>query len=292
VADTKISALTAYSTEHGDDLLPIVDVHDTSMAASGTDKKATVNQLFGSPSSGQVLYWSGSSTGTPAGAAKWAIGSSGQITATAIADPGSPSATDLWMSSTKPNVFTILRGGLPCRIGGKIWEMTAAGTANANSTTLSSVLSSPPSIPANTLQVGDILRFGFHGTMSMTSSQPTGQANIYLGATVIGSSGAVTPSAVAISSGIWFDLYRIEFQVQAIGVSGSIIGTGCLFGNQSGGGAMQTYVISGGSTNATAPTAVTINTTGALTFDLKWQWGTASASNTCQVLSAYLYLDG
>lgn len=47
--DTKITALTAISTvDPAADPLVIVDVSDTSMAASGTTKKSTINQLLGS----------------------------------------------------------------------------------------------------------------------------------------------------------------------------------------------------------------------------------------------------
>lgn len=58
-ADAKISQLTAYGTQHADDLFAIVDVHDTTMAASGTDKKATVSQIFGGPSNGNLIAWEG-----------------------------------------------------------------------------------------------------------------------------------------------------------------------------------------------------------------------------------------
>jgi hypothetical protein len=45
--DTKITALTAISTvDPAVDVLPIVDVSDTTMAASGTTKKVTLNQLL------------------------------------------------------------------------------------------------------------------------------------------------------------------------------------------------------------------------------------------------------
>ena len=48
MADTKITALTAISTvDPAVDVLPIVDVSDTTMAASGTTKKITSNQLLG-----------------------------------------------------------------------------------------------------------------------------------------------------------------------------------------------------------------------------------------------------
>jgi hypothetical protein len=46
--DTKITALAAIVTvDPAVDVLPIVDVSDTSMAASGTTKKITSNQLLG-----------------------------------------------------------------------------------------------------------------------------------------------------------------------------------------------------------------------------------------------------
>jgi len=46
--DTKITALTAISTvDPAVDVLPIVDVSDTTMAASGTTKKITSNQILG-----------------------------------------------------------------------------------------------------------------------------------------------------------------------------------------------------------------------------------------------------
>ena len=47
--DSKITALTALtSADPANDMFPIVDVSDTTMAASGTTKKSTINQLLGS----------------------------------------------------------------------------------------------------------------------------------------------------------------------------------------------------------------------------------------------------
>ena len=49
MADTKITALAAITTvDPAADVLPIVDISDTSMAASGTTKKITTNQILGS----------------------------------------------------------------------------------------------------------------------------------------------------------------------------------------------------------------------------------------------------
>ena len=48
MADTKITALAAIATvDPAADVLPIVDISDTSMAASGTTKKVTSNQILG-----------------------------------------------------------------------------------------------------------------------------------------------------------------------------------------------------------------------------------------------------
>lgn len=52
MADTKISALAAKTTPGAGDLVPIVDVSDTSMAASGTDKFVTYANLVPS----KLLY--------------------------------------------------------------------------------------------------------------------------------------------------------------------------------------------------------------------------------------------
>ena len=49
MADTKITALTSISTgtDPANDVFPIVDISDTTMAATGTTKKVTTNQLLG-----------------------------------------------------------------------------------------------------------------------------------------------------------------------------------------------------------------------------------------------------
>lgn len=63
--DTKITALTAISTVHvTNDPLPIVDTSDTSMAASGTTKKISINQILGAGGAGSfsTLAASGAAT--------------------------------------------------------------------------------------------------------------------------------------------------------------------------------------------------------------------------------------
>ena len=73
MADTKITALTAITTvDPANDVLPIVDVSDTSMAASGTTKKITTNQILGA--SGTATLASATITGALTAAGNSVIG--------------------------------------------------------------------------------------------------------------------------------------------------------------------------------------------------------------------------
>ena len=64
MADSKISDLTALTTAATGDLLVIVDISDTTMAASGTDKQITAGELLisGLPGAFTTLEASGMST--------------------------------------------------------------------------------------------------------------------------------------------------------------------------------------------------------------------------------------
>ena len=62
MADTKITALTALTgADPENDVIPIVDVSDTTMAASGTTKKISVNNILGA--SGTATLASATITG-------------------------------------------------------------------------------------------------------------------------------------------------------------------------------------------------------------------------------------
>jgi hypothetical protein len=75
MADTKITALTAITTvDPAVDVLPIVDVSDTTMAASGTTKKITSNQILGS--GGTATLASATITGAATAASLTVTGSS------------------------------------------------------------------------------------------------------------------------------------------------------------------------------------------------------------------------
>ena len=66
MADTKITALTSISTstDPANDVLPIVDISDNTITATGTTKKVTLNQLLGAGGNASfgTLATSGAST--------------------------------------------------------------------------------------------------------------------------------------------------------------------------------------------------------------------------------------
>jgi hypothetical protein len=299
VADTKITALTAYGTEHGNDVLPIVDVHDTTMASSGTDKACTIYQLFGNPSTGQLIYWNGSSTGVPAGATDWTVGSSGQLNMAAIADYGSPSAGDLWYSSAT-NSYKQLSAGMPAPVGGIVWQALSTSNAVANTTTQTSLLSSVGTtsgtltIPANGLTAGKVIRPVLWGTNGNAGSV-TLTFYFYLGGNIVW---AYTSGTLATCSGQMWVLYSggagTGLQVQSTGSSGKLIGSLGAYSGQTGG--LYSF---GGGTNSGAVTGTfqagtqqTINTTTSLAMDFQVKWSVANASNTIQLQGGYISIDG
>ena len=102
MADTKITALTALTAADPiNDVIPIVDVSDTTMAASGTTKKISVNNILSSSptASGALtvtgLVTAGSATITGAATVGTTLGVTGNLSAAADSILGTGSkATD------------------------------------------------------------------------------------------------------------------------------------------------------------------------------------------------------
>jgi hypothetical protein len=85
MADTKITALTSISTstDPANDVFPIVDISDTTMAASGTTKKVTTNQLLGAGGTASFATLAVSGLSTLSGNIVMALAKGIDFTATA-----------------------------------------------------------------------------------------------------------------------------------------------------------------------------------------------------------------
>jgi hypothetical protein len=169
----------------------------------------------------------------------------------------------------------------------------SSGTAVANSTALTSLfngatLGGSLTIPANTLQVGSQLRIELFGTFGHTASTPSMYAEIDLGGAILAKTPVYNLAAVTATGNGWLTgtLVAPGFMVQAIGGSGKIIGGTelRLLGSTTG------QLTAVGIANQ-ATSQVTIDTTASLAIDMKIQWGTASPSNTIQLLGGAIYLD-
>lgn len=151
---------------------------------------------------------------------------------------------------------------------------TADGSALANSVTLTDISAAPQiTIPANFLYPGAALRVTASGRFSTTAT-PTLLLGVYYGAvagTALGTTGAITTT-----SGVTNVPWRLEALIicRTIGSSGSLFTQGMVHGISG------TVGVSVVPIPASAPAAVTVDTTAAKTLTIGAQWGTSSASNT------------
>lgn len=161
-------------------------------------------------------------------------------------------------------------------------QPTAAGTALANSTTLTDISQAPQfTLPANFLQAGSALRLTAHGVFSNTGT-PTLIVGFYYGG-VAGIALAAT-AATTTTTGATNWSWRAEclVTVRSTGSSGTAWTQG-QFANPTALTTQSSIVMPG-----TAPAAVTIDTTAAKTLTVGAQWGTASASNTITLHGFYV----
>jgi hypothetical protein len=152
----------------------------------------------------------------------------------------------------------------------------ADGAAYGTSVTLTEVSPTPQIIlPAGILELGTRLEWYAFGRFSNTVT-PTLTFGLYSGtiAQAIGSAAVLcASSAVTTITAATNRTWRIEghVQIRAIGTSGSALGLGEITNLSTGLTDMMP---------ASAPTAVTVDTTVARYISLGATWGTSSASNT------------
>jgi hypothetical protein len=208
---------------------------------------------------------------------------------TPMGDPGSPAAGDLWASTVSGGLAYARGAGLIQRPGGPIFAC-GAGSAIANTTTQTSIfvgttaLYGSRTIPANTLQAGDVLVMRLTGLRTTAASAPFLSLNAFLGTTdVIRGGNTCTASSTSVDM-----LLEFHIHVLSVGSSGTCTGAFYLVGNTGGYGGSNTGSFVG--TALTLGTPATINTTTALTFDFQLFWSAASPSNSWQLLNASLWL--
>lgn len=168
-----------------------------------------------------------------------------------------------------------------------LW-VTASGVAVANSTT-ETILTPNVTVPANYLQGERNLEIVAMGVYSTTSA-PTMTFSLRWGGvagTVLTKSGALV-GASSITSGLW-NLY-ILMQTRSNGSTGTVMANGWAMlhtatagtaGSATGAPAVGPMTVAGQTVPAVATVDLTADTALALTIT----WGTASASNTIQLLN-------
>jgi hypothetical protein len=157
-----------------------------------------------------------------------------------------------------------------------------AGTALANSTTLTDISPAPQCVlPANYLYAGQRLRITAYGIYSSTGT-PTLLLGGYYGG-VAGTLLAAT-AANAVASGAASDPWQLylDIYVRSTGSSGTVWCNGLVNVGSSLTG-VTTYTIPSSQTQP-----ITINTTTANALTVGAQWGTANSANTVTCEDAYI----
>ena len=153
-------------------------------------------------------------------------------------------------------------------------QPTAAGTALANSTTLTDISVAPQfTLPANFLQAGSALRFTAFGVFSTTVT-PTLLLGVYYGG--VAGVALATTGAITTGSGVTNVPWRLELttDIRTTGTSGTAMSQGfCLFGTSVSAASFLPVP-------NTALATVTVDTTAAKVLSIGAQWSAASASNT------------
>ncbi len=146
------------------------------------------------------------------------------------------------------------------------------GATITNSNTATSVLASTISIPANLLQAGSILEFRSRGVVTINSGTPTLTFTALLGGTSydLGTSATITTSANPRQ----YDI-RMLFTANTVGATADVhvSGNWRYSAATTNGFDLNSASLVGGNTG-------TVNTTSAMTFDLKATMSVANAANT------------
>lgn len=162
--------------------------------------------------------------------------------------------------------------GVANPVGRLVYTNTAASTAHTNTTT-EALFDTQFSIPANTLQVGSLIKVRFQGIATSTNSTDTLTIKLYMGglagtALLVGTATDVANDN--IFAGEW------EGIIRTIGATGTFVGVGTHTNAPAASGTAVHDI-----TEITAST--TIDTTAAQVIGVGADWSVASASNSCRL---------
>ena len=159
-------------------------------------------------------------------------------------------------------------------VGGLVYSDPTASTAITGTTETNTNFDNTFSIPANSLGVGGKGRIKARGIYTATTGTETHVFNVMLGSTSIGVTGNLDPA----NDNMWSIDY--EFDVRAIGASGSVVGSGiCTTGGR---GAVPVQHLLGTGSGSASHTA--IDTTAALVLAIAIdRQGTATDSDSARM---------
>lgn len=221
-------------------------------------------------------FWAGiSGMGIAASSSAWVVLAApttgrSSLRFTQGTEPVAPVDGDMWTSSTEKTLDFFLNG-IERHVCGSIFDQTASQTI-ANTvveTTLFGTGSGTLTLPANFFVTGSTIFAEIRGHVE-TTGNPTARVRLYLGATLLLDTGALTLGAL---TGQEYFRASIKMTCRAPGAPGTI---GCAMAVEYHRGAGSAPV----DMLETIPAVVNVNTTGALALNLTWTWGTADPANS------------
>lgn len=250
---------------------------------------ATAPVLAGT--SGQLLY---NNAGVLAGAANALISSNNVLNVgAAVSDPATPVSGDLWPSANGSGLKYARAATQYGTVQSAIFSCLSCNSVT-NTTALTSVFGSPTNskgsltVPANTLQPGNIIRWQLTGSWQCSNSSPTLLVQVIFNTSVIlQTSVAVAMNTSQPNASQVYQQY-CAYTCLATGANG--IGQGAAnlaFVNPTAATLAATCVPGGGSPTLNSTFASTTNGL----FDIKVQWSANSTANIFQITSFKLYID-
>jgi hypothetical protein len=206
------------------------------------------------------------------------------------ADPTSPAAGDLWLSTASLAPNFCRTPGLSGPISQRIFKCGSCSPV-VNTGAQSTIFTSPTGaigstgIPASSLAAGAVLRFVLTAQYSVASG--FFNASVFLGGQSIISS----PASLTLSDTVTNQLVVSNFGqlvILSTGTSAAVTGAGSLIFVQSASSQPGLILIPGGSNPILD---VDINSEVEIFFDVQVQWTVASPSNSFQCLSFSLYAE-